>query len=191
MSATSEVSRQDPDPDADPGTRSTAGAARWRPALMALAALVVITLALYWSTLEDLQRVWSNNAAYGHVVLLGPISAWLIWGVRRRLARTAPRGSVWGAVLALGLSAVWAVSALVDVQVVQQVALLGILGSVILAAGGWRVLRLLGRCSRTPPRTCLRTRSARSASPSIARATSSPSRTGASWLRRSAPGCAS
>ncbi len=111
----------------------------WRSALLLLTALLVGLFALYWQTFVSMVAIWERSETFTHGFLIFPISLWLVWRRRERLARLAPRPD-WRAlpVLAL-LGGIWLTARVADVLVVQQLAFVAMLIAAVWAVLGWRV----------------------------------------------------
>ena len=128
---------------AGPGAQEPGTAIPWRRALAAIALGIGSILALYWNTAYSIGFTWWDSTAFSHGFLILPIVGYLIWGHRKRLCRLIPRPSPLGlAAVSLG-SAVWLVGETAGVQLVQQVALVFVLQSLVLAVLGWRVTAVI------------------------------------------------
>lgn len=125
-----------PDAPALPaGRRSHAIAAL----LLVLAAVVLLYHATFWSMLE----LWWRSQTFAHGFLIVPISAWLAWRRRARLAALAPVPSLHGVLLLAGLGLAWLLADAANVQVVKQYAATAMLPACVLAILGWPAVRLL------------------------------------------------
>ena len=92
----------------------------------------VLVLVLFRATVVEMATIWWNNETFSHGFLILPISLWLLWRDRERLARLNPVGEPWALPLVLGGGLAWLLAWLVDVNVVQQLALV-----TVLLAGIW------------------------------------------------------
>ena len=115
--------------------------AAWRSALPALAALLLAILVLYRETAMAMLDTWSRSETFTHGFLVPPISLWLIWRIRRDLARLMPRPSLWGLLLLAGTGFVWLLGELATVRVVSQFALTSLLVLSVPAVLGFQVAR--------------------------------------------------
>ncbi|WP_454774985.1 exosortase A [Janthinobacterium tructae] len=107
--------------------------------LLALAAIVLLYHATFWSMLE----LWSRSQTFAHGFLIVPISCWLAWRQRARLAALAPQPS-WQGLLLLGvLGLAWLLADAANVPVVEQYAATAMLPACVLAILGWPAVRLL------------------------------------------------
>lgn len=100
---------------------------------------------VYWPTSLALARLWVNTAeeTYTHGFLILAISLWLVVRSRHRLA-AAPAQPVLGALLLLLLlSAVWVWAWRASIQELHMMMLPVILFTVIVAALGWSVARIV------------------------------------------------
>ncbi|MDX1735747.1 MAG: exosortase A, partial [Halioglobus sp.] len=108
----------------------------WLGALFAVA-----LLAIYAETVMSMVSIWSRSDTFAHGFLILPISLWLVWNKRDYLKYIAPSPAPWVALLILPAGFAWFLAWLVDVLLVQQLALV-----TMLVAGLWAVLghRLAG-----------------------------------------------
>ena len=115
----------------------------WRDHGLALAALVLLILVSFRESVSDAVSVWWIYPTYSHCFLILPISFWLAWEKRERLAHIAP---------SVELRALWAVPVLVlmwwlgrlaTINEVQQFAVVGLIQVAIVAMLGMRVCRLV------------------------------------------------
>ncbi len=118
-------------------------AAQWVAALVALGLAELV--ALYWfrSTVSSIVSVWydSRTFAYGFVVV--PISIFLIWRRRDVLKTAQPTTSMVGLALFFTCVMVWLAGSIADVQVVQHLALIGLVDALIWTFLGGQVVRIL------------------------------------------------
>jgi exosortase A len=106
--------------------------------LMAWAALV----GLYFPTAFSLVESWSQSQ-YSHGFLILPLSGYLVWRKRDRLANLIPRVNPWGLLLLGGLAGVWLLGHLTSVLVVQQLAWVTMLAGMVWVVAGTQVTRAL------------------------------------------------
>ncbi|MED5595391.1 exosortase A [Janthinobacterium sp. P210006] len=107
--------------------------------LLALAAVVLLYHATFWSMLE----LWSRSQTFAHGFLIVPISCWLAWRQRARLAALAPQPSWQGLLLLATLGLGWLLADAANVPVVEQYAATAMLPACVLAILGWPAVRLL------------------------------------------------
>jgi len=79
--------------------------------------------------------IWSRSDTFAHGFLILPISLWLIWMRRDLLAPVRPAPAMWVALFVIPLGVVWLLAWLVDVTVIQQLALVA-----IMVTGAWAVM---------------------------------------------------
>lgn len=111
-----------------------------RPAFRAGLAFVV-TILLFWPTLASFPRTWERYE-YGHGWLIAALVVWLIWRDRHRLLA----GSGWepGWLIPLfGLSVVWLVAVVANLQVIHQAVFVLILVCWGLALFGTSTARMI------------------------------------------------
>jgi exosortase A len=110
-----------------------------RFALLATLAGALVLALVYLETSASFVRIWSNSDLFGHGFLILPIAAWLVW---RRVPRllTQHRQLSWWGIAALGvMNVVWLLGNIADVNLVRQVALVGMIQGLVLAILGWRM----------------------------------------------------
>lgn len=102
-------------------------ASPWRTALPAFLALAVAILLLYRDTVEVMVGIWWRSETFAHCLLVLPISLWLVWRQRERLAACTPRAQPWVLLPLLVCAVVWLLSDLVVVGVASQFAVMSML----------------------------------------------------------------
>lgn len=107
--------------------------------LLALAAVVLLYHATFWSMVE----LWSRSQTFAHGFLIVPISCWLAWRQRAPLAALAPQPSRGGLLLLGALGLAWLLADAANVPVVEQYAATAMLPACVLAILGWPAVRLL------------------------------------------------
>ncbi len=105
-----------------------------RTALLLLLVVAGILAALH-ETAWSIVAIWLRSDTYAHGFLIAPISLWLVWDKRKALAGMYPRPALLPLLLMLPVGFLWLSAYLVDVLVVQQYALVG-----LLILGMWSVL---------------------------------------------------
>ena len=106
---------------------------------LALAAIVLVYHATFWSMVE----LWSRSQTFAHGFLIVPISCWLAWRQRTRLAALVPQPSRQGLPLLGALGLAWLLADAANVPVVEQYAATAMLPACVLAILGWPAVRLL------------------------------------------------
>lgn len=115
----------------------------WKKCIFWLTVAVVSLVLLHFETATRAVELWSSSSAYNYAFLIIPISAYLIWEERFRLATMVPEGSPLGLVVVLIFSISWLLSDAVGVNEGRQFSLVGIIQGVLLTILGIRVFRLL------------------------------------------------
>lgn len=89
--------------------------------------LLILLLGTFYSTTLSMVATWSRSETYTHGFLILPIVTWLVWR-KRTLFYQLPAEPYFIAVIPLLLSGIaWMLGYLVDVLVVQQFALIGMI----------------------------------------------------------------
>jgi exosortase A len=116
---------------------------RWPTALGALLVAVAALLAAFWSAWFSMAHIWWNTTTFHHGFLIAPIALFLAWRQRDALAAVEPRQEQ-GALLPMAACAVlWLVGRAGDVQLLQHVAVVGMLVTIAVALLGRDVARVL------------------------------------------------
>ena len=99
-------------------------------------------LAIFYPTLWSMVEIWDRSQTYMHGYIIAPISLWLIWGRRDWITNLPVRPILIVQVLMLGVGMVWLLANLIDVNVVQQAALVA-----LLILGVWSLVgNAIARC---------------------------------------------
>jgi exosortase A len=83
--------------------------------------------------------VWSSSTAYGHCYLVMPIVAWLLWERRNVFSALLPRPEVWPVGIAALLVPVWVAADFLGIMEGRQLAFVGFVELLLMAAVGWRM----------------------------------------------------
>lgn len=113
-----------------------------RPAALSIV-LLLTTIVVFRDVLGSMVLIWWRSETFAHGFLIAPISLYLIWRRRASLAKLVPKPQA-GALLALAcLGFVWMLAHLVDVLIVQQLAVVGMVPALVLALYGWQITRCI------------------------------------------------
>lgn len=116
---------------------STEGAlSRPAQAVLGVAACLVAVLLVFWPTTWSMVEIWRRNDTFQHCFVVIPISLWLIWGQRDRLAATSAAPLWPGLLLVVALGAAYLLGALSGAQIISQFAVVAMVGAVVLTVFG-------------------------------------------------------
>ena len=115
----------------------------WRHALPALLLLLVWVLYLYRDTGIAMVTIWARSETFTHAFLVPPITLWLIWRQRQRMAGQTPQQAPGVVLLAACVVFGWLLGDLVAVNAVTQLALVSLLVLAVPAVLGWSATRLI------------------------------------------------
>lgn len=106
---------------------------RYQIKVAGLLTLVVITAAflVHWRTLASMTSIWANSDTFSHGFLIFPISLFLVWRRRSRLAELAPAPSVWGLFAIALISFLWLLAGATSIRVLQQYAVVGFVPALV------------------------------------------------------------
>ncbi len=104
---------------------------------------LLATLWLFWPTVWSMAQIWSRSETFAHGYLILPISLWLVWRKREALALVTPHSEWRGLLLLFLLGFAWLLARIADVQVVQQLAFVAMLPTLVFTCLGWPVVRVI------------------------------------------------
>jgi len=111
----------------------------WRTALPAFLLLLAAILLLYRETATVVVGIWWRSETFAHALLVVPITLWLVWRQRERLAALTPRPEPWVLLALLPAATVWLLSDLVVVNAASQFAFVAMLVLAVPAVLGFEV----------------------------------------------------
>ncbi len=112
-----------PDPEHILMSSVEAGKARSKNLWLALGLLLATSAWLigwYWETATSIVATWANTETYAHGYLILPISLWLVWRERDRLATLPIRPTLWPMLPMALLGFAWLAADAAQVGVVRQ-----------------------------------------------------------------------
>ncbi len=110
-----------------------------RSSWLAIGLGLAVLAAAFWQESSAAIAVWASSTAYGHCFLVLPIVLWLLWERRDVFQALPPRPALWPAVLAVPLVAMWLVSYWLGIMEGRQLAAMGFVELLLIAALGWRL----------------------------------------------------
>lgn len=118
-----------------------ASAQRWRPHLIALAAVAAAMLLLFVRDAADMVRIWIDSPTFNHCALILPLIGWLVWQRLPELRRLAPRAWTPGLLWIAGGSVLWLLGEAGSLAVARHLALVVMLQGAVMACLGPVVAR--------------------------------------------------
>jgi exosortase A len=100
-------------------------------------------IALFHETAWSLVEIWQRSQTYMHGYIIAPISLWLVWARREALYGLPLRPMFTVQVLLLFGGFIWLLARLIDVNVVQQLAFVGLLIVGIWSLVGSAIARII------------------------------------------------
>jgi exosortase A len=113
--------------------------ARLAPGALLIAALLL----LFRDTAAAMVDIWWRSETFTHCFLVPPISLWLVWRRRHRLAQLPSRPVPWLLLFIAGACALWLLGELASVNAATQLALVALIVLAVPAVYGWAVAREL------------------------------------------------
>lgn len=109
-----------------------------------IAIFIGCSILLIWAFRVEIAaavQVWTNSRTFGHAFFVFPITLFLFYRRRHRLAALQPRAAPWVLVPIFILTGFWIAGYLANVMVVKQFAFVAIWQSLFLLVMGWRATR--------------------------------------------------
>lgn len=104
--------------------------------IVLLIAQVVLFYPTYWSMVE----IWWRSETFAHGFFIFPISAYLVWTKRREFSQVNFTSDLRASIFLFGLGFLWLVANLVDVTVVQQFAVVGMIPILVWLVLGFKAV---------------------------------------------------
>ncbi|EED33942.1 eight transmembrane protein EpsH [gamma proteobacterium NOR5-3] len=96
------------------------------PALTPLLVILLAVPAVFYATTASMAAIWVNNETFTHGFLILPITLWLIWEQRERIASTPLNRDMRALIALVPTLLLWTLATLIDVAVVQQLAMVAL-----------------------------------------------------------------
>ncbi len=106
-------------------------------------ALLLAYAVVFHTSLLRLAEVWAGDGTFQFAFLIPPISLFLVWERRHRLAGVPFAPSALGAATIFALSLLWMLGELAGVQQAQQIALVALPPAMVISVYGWQAARAL------------------------------------------------
>jgi len=113
----------------------------WRLPLVLTGILIVALLLIYFPTTASIIHIWNSSETFTHGYLILPISLWLVWRNKSHFYQLQPVANYYAIPLILLASFAWLIAYYVDVQVVQQLALVSMIPLIVFCVLGWQVVK--------------------------------------------------
>jgi len=115
----------------------------WRLPALLTAGCILLDFFVFHETVLGMVSTWLNSRTFSHCLLVFPLSVYMVWRSRRRIALLQPRPSVWGLLLLLSSSICWLLGNIGEIRVVQEFAWVSAFISLVWALLGTAVIRSL------------------------------------------------
>src|SRR5271166_670018 len=115
----------------------------WRlPAMLTFLCLAVALIA-FRETVQAMVTTWLNSRTFSHCVLVFPLSGYMVWRRRQRLAMLRPQPNPWGILVLGALSLTWLLGNIGEVRVLEEFSWIATLTAIIWTVLGTEVLRVI------------------------------------------------
>lgn len=115
----------------------------WRSALPVFLGLLAVIGLLYRETAAVMAGIWWRSETFAHCMLVLPISLWLVWRQRDRLAALTPRPQPWALAAMAAVAVAWLLADLVVVNAATQFAFVTLLILAVPAVLGLEVTKVI------------------------------------------------
>jgi len=113
----------------------------WRLPLILTGFLIVALLLIYFPTTASIVHIWNSSETFTHGYLIFPISLWLVWRNKSHFCHIQPVVNYYAIPLILLASFAWLIAYYVDVQVIQQLALVSMIPLIVFCVLGWQTVK--------------------------------------------------
>jgi len=115
---------------------------RWRITAAIAGLSWLVTLAIFRTTAMSMVSTW-QSATYSHGILILPVFIYMVWTCRSRILSLAPTPNWWAFPILLLLALGWLVGRITDVVLIEQLALVSMLQTLVWILAGSEVARIL------------------------------------------------
>jgi exosortase A len=109
-------------------------------ALLMIAVLAALVVLLYAPSFASMAAVWQSSD-YRHGLFVFPVSACLLWRVRKPLAAAELRPFAWGLLLLVPGVLLWSVARAIGVQTAEHLVAVLLIPATVLTFAGWPLAR--------------------------------------------------
>ena len=121
----------------------SANAAAWKSAGLSFALAFAALLGIYRETVYDLIDAWSHTGTFAHGFIIFPVSAWLVWRLRDRLASATPRPQALALLPLVASGLLWLLGYSAGAHAAEQYALIAMVPCLVWAIFGTDVTKRL------------------------------------------------
>lgn len=100
-------------------------------------------LGFFWPTVGSMVAVWSQSRTFAHGFLVLPATMYLVWCYRDRVAPLVPTPNLWGLPVLLIMGIGWLIGHVMNMLVVEQLAVVAMLPGLVWTALGTSATRAL------------------------------------------------
>lgn len=111
----------------------------WQVALAVGGFGTFVILLWFWPTVMSIEAIWRRSGNFTHGYAIVPIVGYMLWTLKDDIVKFQPSPGWSGLVITLFAAVLWSIAKLVDVLVVEQLALVLMIQALWLAVLGWRL----------------------------------------------------
>jgi len=118
-------------------------AVHWRQSIAVFIVVFFILVTLYHETFFSIVSIWWRSETFAHGIFIIPFVGYMIWTQRSILVEIQPQPSWWGLSVMGASIVVWLLGQIINVLVIQQLAVLGMLWALFFGVLGLQVIKAI------------------------------------------------
>lgn len=107
----------------------------WIKTACGLFLVTLLSISIFFDTWRSMVETWYHSSSYNHCFVIAPISLWLCWSRRNDYLTLCPAISWIALVAIIAHGFLWLIADLINIQVIKQFAVVG-----MLISGFWMIL---------------------------------------------------
>ncbi len=116
----------------------------WKNTLLSILVVTLLSFLIFFETWASIVEIWSRSNTYTHGYIIIPISIWLVWSKRHRYKNQCPSPNKFPWLIIISSGFLWLTANLINVLVIQQYAVVGMLiGSIWVILGTRITLQMI------------------------------------------------
>lgn len=115
----------------------------YRTTIPLIVLVLVILPGSYWSTAEQIGRIWWGSETYAHGLVVIPAFAWLLWYNRDSVGKLRPEPTLWAMVPVVLAGFAWILGKIVSVNALAHASLVAMVVASLIGVLGWRLATAL------------------------------------------------
>lgn len=116
---------------------------QWQATGLIMLAAIFCVVGLFWATARSMVEIWESSRTFSHGFLVLPATGYLIWCYREKLIPLVPTPSIRGMAALFGAESGWVAGYLMNLEWLQQAAVIALLPGLVWAVLGTEIVRTL------------------------------------------------